>query len=69
MIYIQRGIDPDLLVQRPDGRHVVVAMSWTDYAGTPGDKPRALPPPLLDVNGLRQVVRLIDRMNQEKDTP
>lgn len=66
---MQRGTDPDLLVQRPDGRRVMVAMSWTDYAGTPGDKPRASPSPLLDVSGLRQIVRLIDRIRQEKSTP
>ena len=66
---MQRGIDPDLLVQRPDGRHVMVAMSWTDYAGSPGDKPRASPPPLLDVGGLCQIVRLIDRIRQEKRIP
>ncbi len=69
VIHVRRGIDPDLLVQRPDGRHVMVAMSWTDYATSPGDKPRASPPPLLDVSGLRQIVRLIDRIRQEKSTP
>ena len=70
VIHVQRGIDPDLLIQRPDGRHVRVAMSWTDYASSPDDKPRASPPPLLDVSGLRQVVRLIDGIRQEKrNTP
>jgi hypothetical protein len=66
---VRRGVDPDLLVQRPDGRHVVVAMSWTDYASSPADKPGASPPPLLDVSGLRQIVRLIDRIRQEKEAP
>jgi hypothetical protein len=66
---VERGIDPDLLIQRPDGRHVMVAMSWTNYASSPSDKLRASPPPLLDVSGLRQVVRLIDRIRQEKSTP
>jgi hypothetical protein len=69
VIHVRRGVDPDLLVQRPDGRHVMVAMSWTDYAGSPGDKPRASPPPLLDVSGLGQIVRLIDRIRQEKRIP
>ncbi|MCP4453913.1 MAG: hypothetical protein GY809_20825 [Planctomycetes bacterium] len=70
VIHVQRGIDPDLLIQRPDGRHVRVAMSWTDYASSPDDKPRASPPPLLDVSGLCQVVRLIDGIRQEKrNTP
>jgi hypothetical protein len=62
IIHVQRGVDPDLLVQRPDGRHVMVAMSWTDYGSAPGDKPRASPPPLLDVSGLLQIVPWIDRI-------
>jgi hypothetical protein len=66
---VERGIDPDLLVQRPDGRHVKVAMSWTDYASLPGDNPRASSPPLLDVSGLLQIVDLIERIRQEKRMP
>jgi hypothetical protein len=69
VIYVQRGVDPDLLVQRSDGRHVKVAMSWTNYTHSPGDEPRASPPPLLDVGGLHQIVRLIERIRAEKDTP
>lgn len=66
---MQRGVDPDLLVQRPDGRHVMVAMSWTDYASSPPDKARVCPPPLLDVSGLRQMLGVIDRIRQEKRPP
>ena len=67
---MQRGVDPDLLVQRPDGRHVKVAMSWTDYyASSPTDKARVSPPPLLDVSGLRQMLGVIDRIRQEKRPP
>ncbi len=62
-------MDPDLLVQGPDGRHVKVAMSWTDYAHSPDDPAPASPPPLLDVGGLRHIVRLMERMRAEKDTP
>jgi hypothetical protein len=62
-------MDPDLLVQGPDGRHVKVAMSWTDYARSPDDPGRASPPPLLEVGGLRQIVRLMDRIRAERDTP
>jgi hypothetical protein len=69
VIHVERGIDPDLLVQRPDGRHVKVAMSWTDYASLPGDNPRASSPPLLDVSGLLQIVDLIERIRQEKRMP
>ena len=69
MIYVQQGMDPDLLVQGPDGRHVKVAMSWTDYARSPDEPMRACPPPLLDVGGLGQIVRLMERMRAEKDRP
>ena len=68
VIYIRRGDDPDLQVQRPDGHHVMVAMSWTNYASFPGDAPRASPPPLLDVGGLRQAVRLIEQIRKKKDS-
>jgi len=68
VIYIQRGADPDLMVQRPDGRHVMVAMSGTDYAGSVENEPR-LPLPLLDVEGLHQVVRLIESMRREDHYP
>jgi hypothetical protein len=62
-------MDPDLLVQGPDGRHARVAMSWTDYARSLDDPVQASPPPLLDVGGLRQIVRLMERIRAEKDTP
>ena len=65
----RRGADPDLDVQLPDGLRVIVAMSWTDYA-TPGDfNPPPTPPHLLDLDGLRQTVQLIDRMRQEGRYP
>jgi hypothetical protein len=62
-------MDPDLLVQGPDGRHVKVAMSWTDYAHSPDDPVRASPPPLLEGGGLRQIVHLMERIRAERDTP
>jgi hypothetical protein len=69
VIHIQRGADPDLLVQRPDGRHVLVAMSWTDYAGS-SEKERCIsPPPLLELDGLRQVVQFIEGMRREGRYP
>jgi hypothetical protein len=46
-----------------------VAMSWTDCA-SPGDlNPPPTPPHLLDLDGLRQTVQLIDRMRQEGRCP
>jgi len=68
VIYIQRGADPDLMVQRPDGRHVMIAMSWTDYAGCAGDEPD-LSPPLLAIEGLGQIVCLIEGMRREGRYP
>ena len=69
MINIQRGIDPDLLVQGPDDRHVRLAMSWTDYARSPSDPGQASRPLLLDVGGLRQIVYLMERIHADKDKP
>jgi len=69
IIYVRRGVDPDMLVQRPDGRHVFVAMSWTDYASSSEAVVPTSSPPLLDVGGLRQVARLIERMSTAKQTP
>ena len=57
------------MVQRPDGRHVMVAMSWTDYAGSPEKETCISPPPLLALDGLRQVVRLIEGMRREGRYP
>jgi hypothetical protein len=52
------------MVQGPDGRHVMIAMSWTDYASSAGAEPD-LSPPLLAIEGLRQIVRLIKGMRRE----
>ena len=57
------------MVQRPDGRHVVVAMSWTDYAGSPEKEACISPPPLLELGGLRQVVQFIEGMRREGRYP
>src|SRR5688572_12348213 len=35
VVRIRQGIDPDLIVQLPDGTHASLAMSSTDYAGAP----------------------------------
>ena len=65
VIRIRRGPDPDLNIRLPDGTHSVVAMSSTDYVPTtPGVDLHAEPPPLLDLEGLRQVVQFIDRLRQ-----
>ena len=68
VIYIRRGADPDLMVQRADGGHVMVAMSLTDYASSVEDEP-AIERPLLALDGLRQAVRLIEGMRREGGNP
>lgn len=68
-IRICRGVDPDLTVQRPDGLHVVIPMSWTDYTTLPGSDSSSTPPHLLDLDGLRCVAQLIDRIRQEGRYP
>src|SRR5207249_7826420 len=35
LVRIRHGVDPDLIVQLPDGTHAALAMSSTDYAGAP----------------------------------
>jgi hypothetical protein len=64
-----RGADPDLTVQLSDGLHVVVAMSWTDYATPQGAEHPSTPPHLLDFNGLRQAAQLIDHIRQDGRFP
>ena len=61
----RRGTDPDLIVRLPDGQHVAVAMSWTDYAGAP-EPPSDSSPGLLALAGLRQMVQWLDHWRQEQ---
>src|SRR5512135_1451942 len=65
IIQLRRGLDPDLIVRLPDGHHAAIALSGTDYASPPkGETP---PPPdhLLDLDGLRQVRMLLDRISHK----
>jgi hypothetical protein len=68
IVRIRRGVDPDLIVRLPDGFHAAIAMSSTSYAAPP-DHDSRLPNHLLDFNGLRQVVQLIDHIRQEGRYP
>ena len=69
VIRVCRGADPDITVLLPDGLHVVVSMSWTDYATPQGCASPSSPPHLLDFDGLRQAIQLIDRIRQEGRYP
>jgi hypothetical protein len=72
LIRIQRrGADPDLVLRLADGTHAAIAMSWTDYGEEPGCSPVPSAPalPLLDLQGLRQIVDLFDQLRQDGRFP
>ena len=59
-------MDPDLIVRLPDGHHVAIAMSGTDYAN-PGQSALSFPiPHLLDFQGLHQMAELVEHMIQQE---
>jgi Family of unknown function (DUF5372) len=58
VVRLRRGVDPDLVLRLADGTHAAIAMSWTDAGegqGLPAAQ-RRLTLPLLDLQGLRQIV-------------
>ena len=48
----------------PDGRHAAIALSSTDYASPLESPPTMGAEHLLDLDGLRQVIKLLDRLAQ-----
>jgi hypothetical protein len=48
----------------PDGRHAAIALSSTDYAPLRESPPTQGAEHLLDLDGLRQVIKLLDRLAQ-----
>jgi Family of unknown function (DUF5372) len=64
IVRIRRGNDPDLIVMSPDGRHTAIALSSTDYESSPEIPPAVAAEHLLDLDGLRQVIQLLDRLAQ-----
>ena len=71
VIRLRRGVDPDLILRLPDGSHVAMAMSWTDYGDTLGHSapPRGPDLPLLDLQGLRQILHLFDQLHHDGRFP
>ncbi len=71
IIRIRRGVDPDLVLRFTDGSHAAIAMSWTDYGEASGRPPVPNAPdlPLLDLQGLRQIVYLFDQLRQDDRFP
>ena len=64
IVRIRRGNDPDLIVVTPDGRHTAIALSSTDYMSFPDSPPTVAAKHLLDLNGLRRVIQLLDSLAQ-----
>jgi hypothetical protein len=64
IVRIRRGNDPDLIVVLPDGRHAAIALSSTDYASAPDSPSAVAAEHLLDLDGLRRVIQLLDRLAQ-----
>lgn len=64
---IRRGADPDLIIRQLDGHHGAIAASWTTYAST-AEALSTERPPLLDLEGLHQLARLVEQL-QERSRP
>jgi hypothetical protein len=63
IIRIRRGPDPDLIIRHLDGYHGAIAASWTTYASSPDAGPSEKPP-LLDLEGLCQLARVIEQLQE-----
>jgi hypothetical protein len=66
VVRVRRGLDPDLIVRLPDGRHAAVAMSMTNHAGSTETEWLDGRLHLLDLNGLRQIVSFLDVLQVPK---
>ena len=62
VIRVRRGADPDLVIRLPDGLHAAIAASCTDYAADASLASLPDPLPLLDLDGLCQIVLFIDQL-------
>jgi hypothetical protein len=68
IVRLRRGVDPDLIVRLPDGRHAAIALSGTDYLSPPEVDPPPRPDHLLDLNGLRLILQVLDRLTADRPT-
>jgi hypothetical protein len=65
IVSIGRGIDPDLIVKLPDGRHFPIPLTGTDYARpSQTTEPLTLTGHRLDIEGLRQIRRRLDELGR-----
>jgi hypothetical protein len=62
IVGIRKGADPDIVIQLPDGTHAALAMSATDYAASPPLQNPTEPVPLLDLQGLQDLARLVETL-------
>jgi Family of unknown function (DUF5372) len=71
VVFIRRGVDPDLILRLADGTHAAIAMSWTDAGQGEALAVAQSGPdlPLLDLQGLRQILHLWDQLRQEDRFP
>ena len=71
VVFVRRGVDPDLILRLADGTHAAIAMSWTDAGeGQALSAPqRGSDLPLLDLEGLRQILPLLDQLRQDDRFP
>jgi hypothetical protein len=53
----------------PDGRHAAIALSSTDYGSPAENSPTVAAKHLLDLDGLRQVIQLLDRLARTGPAP
>ncbi len=67
IIRVRRGPDPDLIIRHLDGYHGAIAASWTTYASAPDALP-AEKPPLLDLEGLCQLARFVEQLQERNHT-
>ena len=66
VVRMRRGLDPDLIIRLPSGRHAAIAMSWTDFAAPPERATAGDPPHLLALDGLRQVAALVAHLQERR---
>jgi Family of unknown function (DUF5372) len=71
VVFIRRGVDPDLILRLADGTHAAIAMSWTDSGeGQALSAAQSGPDlPRLALQGLRQILQLFDQLRQENRFP
>ena len=66
VVRMRRGLDPDLIIRLPSGRHAAIAMSWTDYAAPAVPAGEGAAAHLLAIDGLRQAAALVARLQERR---